>query len=126
MPVRFDRIVTQCIAKPATRDGLPLYTRVDGMVDANGIPAKVSDTSEYAKQSRITCNSPDNFKRLFITADGCFVHLHAPVKGSSKYTSLKREYSYPSDIQEKIDIKKQLYTSGIKYGGQVQQFENTP
>lgn len=115
MSVRFDALISSMIAKPATKDGIPLYTRVDGRVDcANGAVA-VQANSEYAISSKQVCNSPDNLKRLFITMNGVFVHLHKPVIGRS--TSLKREHSYFGEpLHQALDKKMTLWNNGVKFG----------
>lgn len=122
MAVKFDTIIQNMIAKPCTKEGIPLFTRVDGKMDGGTLGVQVApEGSEYAKRSRETCTSPDNLKRLFITCRGVYVHLHRPVLGSGKGLSLKREYMYSGDISKLIEVKSFLHERGMKFGGQMSQ-----
>ena len=91
MAINFNTVVRGAIAKPSTKDGIPLFSRVDGQMEgSNGAIVGVAEGSEYAKLSKERCNSPDNLKRLFIMHDKVAYHLHQPVVGGGHGTSLKR------------------------------------
>lgn len=115
MATRFDKEVSTLIAKPATKDGIPLYTRVDGKMDVEG-NHDISVSNEYANRSKETYTSPDNIKRIFITKNGVHVHLHCPVPGTRQGSSLKRDYEYSAELKEIISKKEELYFNGIRYG----------
>ena len=115
MAIRFDKEVSTLIAKPATKDGIPLYTRVDGKMDIDG-NHDMAASAEYASRSKETYTSPDNIKRIFITKRGVKVHLHCPVPGAKSSNSLKREYNYSPEVIELITKKEELYFNGIRYG----------
>lgn len=104
MPLRFNSEVAKMIAKPCTKEGIPFYTRVDGMVECSNGVERVPENSEYARKSREICTSPDNIKRIFITCNGVFVHLHKPVFGSGQGTSLKRQYTYSGSLNDAHSI----------------------
>lgn len=113
MAFRFDMMVSSMIAKPATKAGIPLYTRVDGGVDTN-VAISPQASSEYAVSSKQTCNSPDNLKRIFITKNGVYVHLHRPIVGRD--TFLKREYHYfGENLHKALDLKMSLWDEGLKF-----------
>lgn len=118
MALNFDRTVASLIAKPATKDGIPLFTRVDGMVDHNGGTERVPENSEYASKSKTVCTSPDNLKRIFITYKGIYVHLHKPVMGSGRGFELKREYRYGDVLDNVIQLKARAYMSGARTASQ--------
>lgn len=118
MALNFDRTVANLIAKPATKDGIPLFTRVDGLVDHNGGTERVPENSEYANKSKSICTSPDNLKRIFITCKGIYVHLHKPVLGSGKGFDLKREYNYSDELNKVIALKTEAYKRGARVANQ--------
>lgn len=118
MALNFDKTVANLIAKPATKDGIPLFTRVDGMVDHNGGTERVPENSEYASKSKSVCTSPDNLKRIFITCKGVYVHLHKPVLGSGKGFDLKREYSYSDELNKAINLKTEAFKRGARIASQ--------
>lgn len=119
MAINFDKAVATMIAKPATRDGIPLFTRVDGLVDHNGGTERVPENSDYARKSRETCTSPDNLKRIFITYNGIYVHLHKPVFGSGKGFDLKREYLYTDkELKNIIGLKLEAFKRGAASASQ--------
>ena len=96
--INLDSEVSRLIHFPRFEDA-PLYTRVpnctEGYLDASEELNNKSDA--WISKSKITYNSPNNIKRLFITSEGVNTHLYQPIayngRGSGN-SSLMRERKY--------------------------------
>lgn len=103
--INLDAFMSEYIHRPVPKTGdnrnFPLYSRNDGRSEGG---AKDADWIEASKR---VYNSPNNIKRLFITADKVVVHYYKPIHGMD--SSLEKVYSFKNnrwgaDIQTEINM----------------------
>lgn len=76
-----DTIISKAVNGPKV-DGIPLYTRLDGTQELNGV-AKVK-SEKWEAVSKHTYSSPTNIRRLFITGNRVLIETYKPVIVNNK------------------------------------------
>lgn len=100
MNINLNTVVADLIAKPRTKNKEVLYTRTDGLME-QGDNTSTKASAAYIEKSKVTANSPNNLRRLFITHEAVHVQYHRlPKVGGT--TTLFKTYKY-NDPDKKND-----------------------
>lgn len=101
MNYNLNSIIADLIAKPRTKDKEVLYTRVDDKME-QGDNTSRTPSEAYQVKSRTTANSPNNFRRLFITHESVAIQYHRLPKGEGSTLFKRYKYDEPTKKREKL------------------------